>query len=103
MTHYSNSLIRALNDVYPSMKLDEKFGVKPSMRIFYLLLLMYVNFCTTEFFWAAAENRRMFFDELAKNRGSDPLLPSTWYNFARKELIKTKVILIFNISSIIWH
>eukprot|EP00026_Physarum_polycephalum_P002865 Phypoly_transcript_02874.p1 GENE.Phypoly_transcript_02874~~Phypoly_transcript_02874.p1 ORF type:complete len:846 (+),score=138.45 Phypoly_transcript_02874:54-2591(+) len=61
---YGGNLGKALAHLFPEFGLDEtKFGVLPPN------------------YWESVKNRRKFFEELAKQKSMDPLLPSTWYTF----------------------
>jgi hypothetical protein len=39
----------------------------------------------------AAENTRRFFDEFAKARNLDPLIPDNWYNVTKKQIAQAGV------------
>lgn len=43
-------------------------------------------------FWRDANNRRHFFDQLAKKKGFDPLIPDNWYSLSKATMISEKVI-----------
>jgi hypothetical protein len=42
-------------------------------------------------YWHDPEMRRIFFVEIAKENGKDPLVPETWYSFTRASLLQQKV------------
>eukprot|EP00026_Physarum_polycephalum_P002910 Phypoly_transcript_02919.p1 GENE.Phypoly_transcript_02919~~Phypoly_transcript_02919.p1 ORF type:complete len:813 (+),score=74.97 Phypoly_transcript_02919:109-2547(+) len=70
MNRYRNSVTKALAEAYPS-----RFKPKaPKPRGY----------------WSYATNRRKFLDEWARNRDLDALLPSTWYNVSKSDIIKEK-------------
>lgn len=39
-----------------------------------------------EIFWANTKNRKLFFNEFAKNKQFDPLLASNWYNVTSHDI-----------------
>ena len=42
-------------------------------------------------YWHDLNNRKSFFDDFAKSKGFDPLLPENWYKIPRDEVIEYKV------------
>ena len=69
-----------------------------SFILFYLLFLFYfVLFLTCSFAvsqWRVTENRRAFFENFAKKRNFDPLIPSNWYLVSYDEVVSEKVVLV---------
>jgi len=69
--YYGNSYISALIQVYPE-----------------------VNFSRTNFnkahHWTSPDNCRDFFNEFAKERNFDPLIPQNWYSIYRDDIISKK-------------
>eukprot|EP00026_Physarum_polycephalum_P002670 Phypoly_transcript_02678.p1 GENE.Phypoly_transcript_02678~~Phypoly_transcript_02678.p1 ORF type:complete len:822 (+),score=110.18 Phypoly_transcript_02678:190-2655(+) len=64
LAHYGGSMARALIHLYPYIGLSKKnLG-----------------------FWRDSNNKRIFFDEYARNKGFDPLLAENWYSLDSKDL-----------------
>eukprot|EP00026_Physarum_polycephalum_P003327 Phypoly_transcript_03337.p1 GENE.Phypoly_transcript_03337~~Phypoly_transcript_03337.p1 ORF type:complete len:777 (+),score=98.56 Phypoly_transcript_03337:66-2333(+) len=63
LKHYNGSAIKAIIDVYPSLNLSP--GDFDHM---------------THKYWQKLENRKQFFDTIAKKMNFDPLLAENWYN-----------------------
>ena len=42
-------------------------------------------------YWADTKNIRKFFEEIARSKGKDPLLPETWYAISRDDILAVKV------------
>eukprot|EP00026_Physarum_polycephalum_P001061 Phypoly_transcript_01062.p1 GENE.Phypoly_transcript_01062~~Phypoly_transcript_01062.p1 ORF type:complete len:464 (+),score=56.48 Phypoly_transcript_01062:1819-3210(+) len=67
--HYSGSLIRALIDVYPHLKMDaSKFNFK------------------SQYFWQDKVNRKKNQEKLSNKKDFDPLHPDNWYKISPFEL-----------------
>lgn len=47
--------------------------------------------CNKENHWANKENRRLFFEKYAKDKGFDPLVPQNWYEANIVEIKHVKV------------
>lgn len=43
----------------------------------------------------SAENRKKFFDEIAREKGFNPLVASNWYSISRLEVLARKVIIFY--------
>eukprot|EP00026_Physarum_polycephalum_P001437 Phypoly_transcript_01438.p1 GENE.Phypoly_transcript_01438~~Phypoly_transcript_01438.p1 ORF type:complete len:1047 (+),score=162.81 Phypoly_transcript_01438:248-3388(+) len=73
LNYYNNSFIKALMEIYPASGIDEsKFKV------------------VRRYYWMDKQNRKQFFDEFAKKRKLDPLVPESWYNKTVDEVTKEK-------------
>lgn len=75
---YYTSIRKALADLYPNINVNLFEGVAPSML--FGDLCCHVIYILTENYWAVKANRVKFFDEYARKRGFDPLVPENWYN-----------------------
>jgi len=65
---YGNSLSKAVMAAYPDIGLiEQKFGAARN-------------------FWRINENVKLFFDEFAKQRHFDPLIPENWYKVGSGEI-----------------
>ena len=51
----------------------------------------YCEECTQ---WRVTENRRAFFENFAKKKNFDPLIPSNWYLVSYDEVVSEKVVLV---------
>eukprot|EP00026_Physarum_polycephalum_P002917 Phypoly_transcript_02926.p1 GENE.Phypoly_transcript_02926~~Phypoly_transcript_02926.p1 ORF type:complete len:773 (+),score=149.17 Phypoly_transcript_02926:98-2416(+) len=71
--HYQGSHLKALMDVYPELEWNEtNFQRVPKHH------------------WENKENILQFFNEMAKERGFDPLIAENWYPFAREDVLRRK-------------
>eukprot|EP00026_Physarum_polycephalum_P003078 Phypoly_transcript_03087.p1 GENE.Phypoly_transcript_03087~~Phypoly_transcript_03087.p1 ORF type:complete len:857 (-),score=123.40 Phypoly_transcript_03087:4-2394(-) len=71
LIHHSGSVQKALQDLFPEIRINlARFGV------------------TT--FWQQKENRRKFFENYAKTKGFDPLIPNMWYSQPISEIMEQK-------------
>ena len=64
--------------------------------VIHILLFVFPSFifCPAQL-WRSAQNRRLFFDKIAKEQGFDPLIPDKWYNISYRSLKKHKVFYLF--------
>ena len=101
LSHYDGSLIRALQDVYPNIGLeDAKFShltsrsplsslfpsLSPSLsRSLHPLTLQ------TEGYWKSRNKHREFFDKFAAKNAFDPLVADNWYNIKTSVVLQEKV------------
>eukprot|EP00026_Physarum_polycephalum_P002673 Phypoly_transcript_02681.p1 GENE.Phypoly_transcript_02681~~Phypoly_transcript_02681.p1 ORF type:complete len:850 (+),score=89.37 Phypoly_transcript_02681:125-2674(+) len=68
---YGGSLIKAIIDLYPDITLDlTLFNAVPARH------------------WRDAANRKAMLEQVAKQKGLDPLIPSTWYTINAKAIKK---------------
>eukprot|EP00026_Physarum_polycephalum_P004438 Phypoly_transcript_04457.p1 GENE.Phypoly_transcript_04457~~Phypoly_transcript_04457.p1 ORF type:complete len:692 (+),score=126.44 Phypoly_transcript_04457:282-2078(+) len=66
--HYNRSVSSMLMDTYPDIGLEKsKFRNKPQK------------------YWDKVSNQRILFEQLARDKGFDPLLASTWYSHRRDD------------------
>jgi hypothetical protein len=72
---YSDSLPRAVMNAYPELQI--------SPTIFR---------CErdSESYWTYNENRKLFFDELAKKKNFDPSIPHNWYSISINDVLSEK-------------
>jgi len=71
LNFYNYSLVAASSDIYPDIGLEE-----------HKFLSVLKNY------WAVGENRRKFYDNLAKGKNFDPLDPKKWYIISRADVLK---------------
>eukprot|EP00026_Physarum_polycephalum_P001164 Phypoly_transcript_01165.p1 GENE.Phypoly_transcript_01165~~Phypoly_transcript_01165.p1 ORF type:complete len:960 (+),score=125.04 Phypoly_transcript_01165:678-3557(+) len=70
---YNKSFIKALLDAFPDIGLDDSRFPNISRG-----------------YWENVGNRRIFFDNFAKERGFNPLVPTNWYSVSPKSVKDTK-------------
>eukprot|EP00026_Physarum_polycephalum_P003134 Phypoly_transcript_03143.p1 GENE.Phypoly_transcript_03143~~Phypoly_transcript_03143.p1 ORF type:complete len:818 (+),score=151.04 Phypoly_transcript_03143:58-2511(+) len=71
--YYNGSLIKALMSVYPNIGLKETHFQQ-----------------TLRSYWHNPDHKRQFFDEFAKSRDFDPLVPENWYSIQRSDIDELK-------------
>jgi len=65
LIYYEGSFIAALQDLYPTLNLDEnKFSILPKN------------------FWTSPTNQKQYFVDLAEQIGFDPLIADNWYSIS---------------------
>eukprot|EP00026_Physarum_polycephalum_P012597 Phypoly_transcript_12920.p1 GENE.Phypoly_transcript_12920~~Phypoly_transcript_12920.p1 ORF type:complete len:356 (+),score=59.55 Phypoly_transcript_12920:23-1069(+) len=73
LSFHSNSLSKALLDLFPDMQTDRtKYLFKKTRNL------------------DSPENRRLFFEKYAKDNGFDPLDPENWYHQTKAKIMDTK-------------
>ena len=102
MRRFGSSLTTALVSLFPELDFDvTKFGNSPriSNSLFLLNLPLFISVMYILIrignFWNSAHNRRALLEKFARSKGSDPLLPSFWYNLNPAELRLMKVLINF--------
>eukprot|EP00026_Physarum_polycephalum_P000804 Phypoly_transcript_00805.p1 GENE.Phypoly_transcript_00805~~Phypoly_transcript_00805.p1 ORF type:complete len:823 (+),score=101.61 Phypoly_transcript_00805:1404-3872(+) len=81
LKHYKGSLMKALIDVYPSVKFEKtKFKTIPRHH------------------WASETNRRNYLIKYAASKGFDALVAKNWYKAKIAGFIKTK-----GLAALVWH
>jgi len=69
MAYHNASFVDALYDLFPDIKIEKtKFSFVPYN------------------YWANVANRKRLFEQFAKERGFDPLIPDNWYGIKGKDL-----------------
>ena len=112
MLPFKYHLLRAVNHFYPDLNLDESYngilrddkieeGKKEGGEGEKAGRVEQENKSCIDFFhsgkkannhWGSEQNRRVFFESLAKAKNVDPLVPETWYSkFTRSEIRDAKV------------
>lgn len=92
MYHFNGSVVRALAHVYPDLDLqDSQFDKMSSKSALSFALYFVYLYCCLGNYWLSANNRRTFFDNIAKRKGFDPLVPSNWYSLKRGNVLNEKV------------
>lgn len=75
--------------VYPDIGLNPtKFPYIPSILLFYFILHIYF---IAEGYWSEFSNRKLFFDNFAKEKKFDYSVPENWYMVLSKDIEARKV------------
>jgi len=84
LKYHKGSHVVALSQVYPELSLQKE------------------KFPNAEEGWYELANRKVFFDEFAKSRQFDPLIPEMWYPITKQDILRAggKGILSFHISHV---
>lgn len=90
LTHYNNSLIFALTELFPEVKFEQKLFKFVSSMCYCLFTHLMLRVGS---FWPNVDNRREFFDDVARNCGFDPLIAKNWYRFRIRQIYQYKVCL----------
>eukprot|EP00026_Physarum_polycephalum_P002322 Phypoly_transcript_02328.p1 GENE.Phypoly_transcript_02328~~Phypoly_transcript_02328.p1 ORF type:complete len:917 (+),score=144.55 Phypoly_transcript_02328:40-2790(+) len=62
MDYYGGSFVKAIETIYPDIGFDPSKAYRK------------------RYFWVSQENRTQFFNDYAREKGFDPLVPENWYN-----------------------
>jgi hypothetical protein len=86
-TCYNKRFVAALMDLFPELDLQPSEFVKiPSINLISNLKDRY---------WESKENRVALFQQIALERGFNPLLPENWYHVTYSSLVNRKVLIYF--------
>ena len=101
MSYHSNSISKALADLFPDIGLDRSKFKEHKCMLFILfihhLLTKYSSFFLSSTHlsfvdeWITVENRRAFFMRYAQSNGFDALVASNWYSQPLSKIVNTKV------------
>lgn len=91
MSYHGHSIYKTLNDLFPDVNFDKKRlpAYKSTFPFLLLLIIAFLIWFLDE--WNNADNRRMFFDQFAKEKGFSSLNAHHWYNISKKSLLAVKV------------
>lgn len=95
--------METLASLYPDIGINRaKFKTLPSNIIIIILYIIFM--CVTCFagnHFQDLNNRKVIFDDFAKEYGFDPLLAENWYKIKKRQFIRHKVNIIFIVPSFI--
>lgn len=119
LAYYKGSFSKAIVQLFPNIGFDNsKFNVFPRKSIFFLFLRHVIFFFVLIFYntflrflivipcysknvsitlyfidkyWLEFSNRRKFFENFAKEKGFDSLVPANWYMITTEEVLNAKV------------
>ena len=96
LSYHKESYTLAFIQLFPDLHLDiSQFDQIPSILLSLPLSSLPLSFFLTYFildqYWQHECNRRFFFENFARARGFDPLVPSRWYFTPRRSIYSTKV------------
>lgn len=82
--HYSGSLVRALDRLFPAIHID-KFKFPMPRTLFYFIksvfaLLIYILILFAGHYWQNIDNQKKLFFDFANAHNFNPLLPNNWYS-----------------------
>lgn len=93
--YFKGSLSKALIHLFPEMKIDQTQMLKsPSKLIkqqYKTKNNQFINFNNPDKYWKNISNRRALLDKFASTKGLNSLLPETWYNLSKKDVLSTTV------------
>jgi hypothetical protein len=94
ISYHDNSLIKALQDLFPDIGLKKEKLSKLCMPLysrctFYSYLYLKNNAAR----WNDPQQRRKLFDKYAHENGFDPLHPESWYLQPKKRILSMKVLI----------
>lgn len=83
--------------LFPEVKFDSHSVKKCAIyKRIYNVILILILILLTDQRWGKIENRRKFFEDYAKEKGFDPLVPHNWYRLPRSDIADIKVLIIIN-------
>lgn len=89
MSFYSGSVSKALMKLFPDLKLQERGFVFHSRKLVFDLRV--INSCVAGY-WQNRENRRLFFENFAKDSGFSARDAISWYTVDKEKVLSTKVL-----------
>lgn len=82
LAHYKGNFVRALCSIFSNIELDETKFIVPSIFTFnskYIFRISIIIYLLTESYWVQEDNRKWFFNTIAKKLKFDPKIAENWY------------------------